>query len=147
MKFYDEFNLLDHFNKVCGIIADFVSSPHFFQELDAQASNLTIPCDMQFHDIDDWWNVDMDGQNFMELYILSLKELKSHSEAAYSDHFKAGSEVLNQFPSLLSHFDAKMDTAIDKEVDIMRYTPHKVSYAYPSFSELDGFKKLKTYAS
>lgn len=143
MKFYDEFDLMDHFNKVCGAVVESIVSRDLFQELDARTTQATIPCDMQFHDVDEWWGVDHNGQDFMELYLHALKTLKDRDKRQYDDHFKVGFEMLEKFPNLNAHLKAKLDQSTVKEADMVRYLPHKVSYAYNAFLELDGFKKLQ----
>lgn len=143
MMFYDEFDLMDHFNKVCGAVVDSILSRDLFKELDARTIQATIPCDMQFHDIDEWWNVDYKGKNFLTLYLRALKILKDCDQNQYADHFQVGFEILKNFPTLHDHLQAKLDKSSVQEADMIRYLPHKVSYAYKAFMELDGFKSLQ----
>ena len=142
MSFYDEFSLIDHFDQVCGIIADFVNSHDFFQELDARATEMTIPCDMQFQDIDEWWQLDVNGTNFMTLYLEALDALQKQDEKAYQDHFEVGIEQLKSFPTLYNHFGEKMRGARNPEAEMIRYLPHKVAYVYDYLLELSGVRKL-----
>jgi hypothetical protein len=136
MKIYDEWGVLDDFNRACAEIANNLQSYVRYGLIDH--STVEIPIIAILPTIDDWWAIDFEGVSLFNRQINFLSSVPS-----YSSGLQNRLKLFEQFPELSKQLNEEIAGKDTPEPDIMRYTPHNVGdYAMPLFFQYDGFKML-----